>query len=73
MPAPTTSSTYQIACIRNQVEHTKTRLAHWKTQANECDTHRARIEAGALVLLYESQLRTLRAKLAALQSTPATA
>lgn len=54
---------YQMARLRNRIQSTQDQIAHWKTQSNERETHAGRTEAGALVLLYESQLRVLRKKL----------
>ena len=62
---------YQMGILLNKIEHTKTRIANFRIEANECSLHSARIEAGARVLLYESQLRVLRNQLAILQNANA--
>ena len=57
----------KLAALWNQVSVTEGKIVRYQTEALELSTHAARVQAGALVLLYQSQLRTLRAKIAQLQ------
>lgn len=60
--------TYEIAKIHNQIQHAKMQLHKWRFEARVRETHAERVEAGARVLLWESQLRVHNSKLTALIS-----
>ena len=67
-PTPPCSKTYAMAQLVNQIQSTKQAIDAWTEKARLRENHQAHVEAGARVLLYQSQLRVLRAKLADLQS-----
>lgn len=60
--------TYEIAKLHARINATKESIALWEFHATSRELHSARIEAGALVLLYKSQLRVLKAKLETITS-----
>ena len=65
--------TYEIAKLHARIRETKENITYWKRQEHLREMHTARVDAAARRLVWESQLRTLRAKLEALKAnlTPA--
>jgi hypothetical protein len=64
---------WEITKTTTRIRETREKIAHWKLQQTILENHAARVDAGARVLLWESQLRTLESKRQALSANLKTA
>lgn len=56
-----------FATLHRKITDARENLGYWRRQKLIRENHLAKVEAGARVLLWESQLKTLQSKLADLQ------